>query len=89
MKDLFANDPVFKGIKRDGKGRFATAEKSLYDKAIRERSWLLHQVEVYKRQANTQNGAFIAQQRTIAELQRTIANLREELAQVINHINKK
>lgn len=81
MKDLFVNDPVFKGIKRDRRGRFATAEKSLYDKAIREHSWLLHQVEIYKRQAEAQNGAFTALQKVIAEQQRTIADLRQELAE--------
>ena len=81
MRDLFENDPVFKGVKRDTRGRFATAEKSLYDKAIREHNWLLHQVEVYRREADAQTGAFIALQRNIVELQRIIADLRKELAQ--------
>lgn len=86
MTDMFANDPVFKGIKRDTRGRFATAEKSLYDKAIREHNWLLHQVEIYKREADAQTGAFIALQRNIVELKRIIADLRQELAQTKNQL---
>lgn len=67
MKDLFSNDPVFKGVKRDRLGRFATAEKSMYDKAIRERGWMEFQVEKYRRMAESSNGAFIAQQKNHRE----------------------
>jgi len=81
MTDLFENDPVFKGIRRDRKGRFATAEKALYDKAIKQHCWLESQVEKYKRLAYASNGAFIAQQRIISKQQRTIADLRKELAE--------
>ena len=35
MNGLFDNDPVFKGKKRDSKGRFATAERAMYDKATK------------------------------------------------------
>lgn len=50
MMGLFDNDPVFKGKKRDSKGRFATAERAMYDKATKENSWLRLRVE--KVQAN-------------------------------------
>lgn len=74
MSGLFDNDPVFKHRKRDSKGRFATAERAMYDKAIKENRYLKMQVEKYRRQAESANGAIIAQQRVIA-------NLREKLAQ--------
>lgn len=61
MMGLFDNDPVFKGIKRDRKGRFATAEKAMYDKAISERYFLTFLVEKYKRIANASSRAFIGQ----------------------------
>lgn len=74
MNGIFSNDPVFKERRRDSRGRFATAERSMYDKAMKENRWLRLQVEKYSRQAEAANGAFIAQQQTIA-------NLRKELAQ--------
>lgn len=74
MSGLFDQDPVFTQKKRDSKGRFATAERAMYDKALKENNWLRFQVEKYKRQAEAANVAFIAQQRIIA-------SLREELAQ--------
>lgn len=80
MEDLFNKDPVFKEKKRDSKGRYATAEKAMYDKAIRERHFLLYQVEKYRRQADASNGAFIALQRINENLKRIIADLRKELA---------
>ena len=76
---LFDNDPVFKGIKRDRKGRFATAEKAMYDKAISERYFLTFLVEKYKRIANASSRAFIGQQKIIANQSRIIADLRKEL----------
>lgn len=79
---LFDNDPVFKGKKRDSKGRFATAEKAMYDKATKENSWLRLQVEKYKRIADVSGGAFIAQQRIIVTQSRVIADLRKELAKL-------
>ena len=79
---LFDNDPVFKGIKRDRKGRFATAEKAMYDKAISERSFLTFLVEKYKRIANASSRAFIGQQKIIANQSRIIADLRKELAKL-------
>ena len=82
MKDLFSNDPVFKGVKRDRLGRFATAEKSMYDKALRERGWMEFQVEKYRRMAESSNGAFIAQQKIIEKQRRIIADLRKELAEL-------
>lgn len=82
MTDMFANDPVFKGIKRDNRGRFATAEKSMYDKAMRERSFMEYQVEKYKRIAQVNDGAFIALQRIVADQNRIIAGLRKELAKL-------
>ncbi len=74
MSGLFDQDPVFTQKKRDSKGRFATAERAMYDKALKENNWLRFQVEKFRRQAEAANGAFIAQQRIIA-------SLREELAQ--------
>lgn len=82
MIGLFDNDPVFKGIKRDRKGRFATAEKAMYDKAISERYFLTFLVEKYKRIANASSRAFIGQQKTIANQSRIIADLRKELAKL-------
>lgn len=82
MIGLFDNDPVFTGRKRDSKGRFATAEKAMYDKATKENSWLRLQVEKYKRIADTSGGAFIAQQRIIVTQSRVIADLRKELAKL-------
>lgn len=79
---LFDNDPVFKGIKRDRKGRFATAEKAMYDKAISERYFLTFLVEKYKRIANASSRAFIGQQKIIANQSRIIADLRKELAKL-------
>lgn len=74
MSGLFDNDPVFKHRKRDSKGRFATAERAMYDKAMKENRYLKLQVEKYRRMAEASSGAFIA-------MQRTIASLREKLAQ--------
>ena len=82
MMGLFDNDPVFKGIKRDRKGRFATAEKAMYDKAISERNFLTFLVEKYKRIANASSRAFIGQQKIIANQSRIIADLRKELAKL-------
>lgn len=82
MIGLFDNDPVFTGRKRDSKGRFATAEKAMYDKATKENSWLRLQVEKYKRIADASGGAFIAQQRIIVTQSRVIADLRKELAKL-------
>ena len=82
MTGLFDNDPVFKGKKRDSKGRFATAERAMYDKATKENSWLRLQVEKYKRIADVSGGAFIAQQRIIVTQSRVIADLRKELAKL-------
>lgn len=82
MIGLFDNDPVFTGRKRDSKGRFATAEKAMYDKATKENSWLRLQVEKYKRIADVSGGAFIAQQRIIVTQSRVIADLRKELAKL-------
>lgn len=82
MTGLFDNDPVFKGAKRDRKGRFATAEKAMYDKAISERYFLTFLVEKYKRIANASSRAFIGQQKIIANQSRIIADLRKELAKL-------
>lgn len=82
MIGLFDNDPVFKGKKRDSKGRFATAEKAMYDKTTKENGWLRLQVEKYKRIADASGGAFIAQQRIIVTQSRVIADLRKELAKL-------
>lgn len=82
MTGLFDNDPVFNGKKRDSKGRFATAERAMYDKATKENSWLRLQVEKYKRIADVSGCAFIAQQRIIVTQSREIADLRKELAKL-------
>lgn len=86
MEDLFDNDPAFKGRKRDSRGRFATAEKALYDRALKENSWLRLQVEKYRRQADLSNGAFIAQVRIIDSQSRIITGLRRELADISRRI---
>lgn len=82
MTGLFDNEPVFTGRKRDSKGRFATAERAMYDKATKENSWLRLQVEKYKRIADVSGCAFIAQQRIIVTQSRIIADLRKELAKL-------
>ena len=82
MIGLFDNDPVFTGRKRDSKGRFATAEKAMYDKAISERYYLTFLAEKYKRIANASSRAFIDQQKIIANQSRIIADLRKELAKL-------
>ena len=82
MTGLFDNDPVFKGTKRDRKGRFATAEKAMYDKAISERYFLTFMVEKYKRIANASSRTFIGQQRIILTQSRVIAGLLKELAKL-------
>ncbi len=81
MNGLFDNDPVFTARKRDNKGRFATAERAMYDKASKENSYLRFEVEKYRRLAEAPTRAFIAQQRIIANQSRIIASLRKELAQ--------
>lgn len=80
MSGLFDNDPVFSQKRRDSKGRFATADRAMRDKAVRENNYLRMQVEKYKRLAEAPTGTFIAQQRIIANQQRIIADLRKELA---------
>ena len=45
--ELFANDPTLR--MRDCKGRFATPEKAMYDRAIMENKSLSLQVEKFKR----------------------------------------
>lgn len=82
MIGLFDNDPVFKERRRDSKGRFATAERAMCDKATKENSYLRYQVEKYKRLAEAPTETFIAQQRIIKRQSRTIADLRKELAQL-------
>ena len=82
LGNIFADDPVFKGTHRDSKGRFATEEKAMYDKAAKENSWLRLKVEKYKRIADSSGGAFIAQQKIIANQSRIIADLRKELAKL-------
>jgi hypothetical protein len=88
MTGLFDKDPAFRDKKRDRKGRFATAERAMCDKATKENSWLRLQVEKYRRIAHAAGGAFVALQKTIDRQKREIADLREELARVKNHQNK-
>lgn len=82
LGNMFADDPVFKSTHRDSRGRFATAERAMYDKATKENSWLRLQVEKYKRIANASSRAFIGQQKIIANQSRIIANLRKELTKL-------
>lgn len=82
LGNMFADDPVFKSTHRDSRGRFATAEKAMYDKAISERYYLTFLAEKYKRIANASSRTFIAQQKIIANQSRIIADLRKELAKL-------
>lgn len=82
LGNMFADDPVFKSTHRDSRGRFATAEKAMYDKAISERYYLTLLAEKYKRIANASSRAFIGQQKIIANQSRIIADLRKELAKL-------
>jgi hypothetical protein len=88
MTDLFANDPVFKRQQRDHKGRFATKEKSLYDKVIRERNYMEYQVEKYRRMADSCSKTVITQFRMIEDQKRIIANLRKALAETQQNTQK-
>lgn len=47
MEDMFAKDPAF--VYRDRKGRYATPEKAMTDKAIEDNKILRLNVEKYKR----------------------------------------
>lgn len=85
MAGLFDKDPVLNRKRRDNRGRFATAERAMYDKATKENSWLRLQVEKYKRIADVSDSVFIAQQRIIDTQLRVIADLRKELANFKNH----
>lgn len=85
MAGLFDKDPVLNRKRRDSRGRFATAERAMCDKATRENSWLRLQVEKYKRIADASDSVFIAQQRIIDTQLRVIADLRKELANFKNH----
>lgn len=85
MAGLFDKDPVLNRKRRDSRGRFATAERAMYDKATKENSWLRLQVEKYKRIADVSDSVFIAQQRIIDTQLRVIADLRKELANFKNH----
>ncbi len=82
MKDLFANDPIFKVRHRDRRGRFATEDRAARDNAVSENRWLRLEVEKYKRIANLSTDSFITMQRAIAQQKQTIASLRNELAQL-------
>ena len=75
MNTLFDNDPVFKQKHRDSKGKFATAEKAAYDKAIRENNYLRYQVEKYRRMAEAVINSNIRLSRELASLKEKLSNI--------------
>ena len=78
MQDLFNNDPVFRGVHRDSRGRFATREKALFDKTIRENKYLQTQVEKYRRLADCARDTIYSLQKIIHNQNLTIQELRNE-----------
>lgn len=75
MNTLFDNDPVFNQRHRDSKGRFATAEKVAYDKAIKENNYLRYQVEKYRRMAEAVVNSNIRLSRELASLKEKLSNI--------------
>ena len=75
MNTLFDNDPVFKQKHRDSKGRFSTAEKAAYDKAIRENNYLRYQVEKYRIMAEAVVNSNIRLSRELASLKEKLSNI--------------
>ena len=71
---MFANDPSMK--MRDSKGRFATPERAMADKAIEENKMLRLQVEKYRR-------AYLAAGEMSAMYHRELVKVKEELKQLL------
>ena len=78
MKNLFDNDPVFRGVNRDSRGRFATREKALFDKTQRENKHLRQQVEMYRRLSEGAHETVFALQKIIHNQNLEIQALRNE-----------
>lgn len=79
---LFARDPTFRLPLRDSRGRFATKERSLYDKAMEQNKYLRLQVQKYKRIAEVSDSSYIALQRICARQTKRI----EELEAALNRL---
>lgn len=76
---LFARDPTTRQPLRDSRGRFATKERSFYDKAMKENKYLRLQVQKYKRIAEVSDSSFIALQRICARQTKRIEELKDAL----------
>ena len=72
--DLFANDPALRF--RDCKGRFATPERAMADKAIEQNRYLRLEVEKYRR-------AYLAAASMSSRYHRELVEVKAKLAELI------
>lgn len=72
--DLFANDPTMRF--RDSKGRFATPEMAIADKAIEQNKYLRLEVEKYRR-------AYLAAASMSSKYHLELIAVKEKLAELI------
>lgn len=72
--DLFANDPALRF--RDSKGRFATPERAMADKAIEQNRYLRLEVEKYRR-------AYLAAASMSSRYHRELIEVKAKLAELI------
>ena len=79
-QDMFAKDPAFKF--RDSKGRFATAEKAMTDKALRDNNILRYNVEKYKRM-------YFAAVSLSSRYHRELLELKSKLNELLRHHDNK
>lgn len=71
---LFANDPAMRF--RDSKGRFATPERAMADKAIEQNRYLRLEVEKYRR-------AYLAAASMSSRYHRELIEVKAKLAEII------
>ena len=72
--DLFANDPTMRF--RDSRGRFATPERAMADKAIEQNKYLRLEVEKYRR-------AYLAAASMSSRYHRELIEVKAKLAELI------
>lgn len=74
VPDLFANDPTMRC--RDSKGRFATPQRAMADKAIEQNKYLRLEVEKYRR-------AYIAAASMSSKYHRELIEVKAKLDELI------
>lgn len=74
MADLFDKDPAF--VYRDRKGRFATPQKAMADKAIEDNKILRLEVEKWRR-------AYLAAANMSAMYHRQLTDLKEKVKKIV------